>query len=326
MKKVAWLLIDDRKGSAGQIRGVGMYLADKGYQIIEKKIEYTPFSALPNCFRGRSLIGISQSSKAGISSDFPDVVLSGSRRSAPVARWIKKHSHNHSKIVQLLYPGMFGHKDFDLIVIPEHDRGKISGDTVLFITGSPHRITPESLSAAQAQWQDTFASLPRPLTAVIIGGKIKGKGFSSDDALAFGQAIKNFHQSRGGSLLITDSRRTGIEGEQIILQQLSSIPAYTYLIGDNKPNPYMGYLACAEYILVSGDSVSMCCEACGTGKPVYIFSRRDWLTPKHHRFVDSLVSGGYAAALETDSSDFKPRLTLNPAAKIASEIDNLFNL
>ena len=47
MKKVAWLLIDDRKGSAGQIRGVGMYLADKGYQIIEKKIEYTAFSALP---------------------------------------------------------------------------------------------------------------------------------------------------------------------------------------------------------------------------------------------------------------------------------------
>ena len=43
MKKVAWLLIDDRKGSAGQIRGVGMYLADKGYQIIEKRLNIPLF-------------------------------------------------------------------------------------------------------------------------------------------------------------------------------------------------------------------------------------------------------------------------------------------
>ena len=326
MKKVAWLLIDDRKGSAGQIRGVGIYLAGKGYQIIEKNIEYTPLSALPNCLRGSSLIGISPSSKSGISSAFPDVVLSGSRRSAPIGRWIKKHSKGKSKLIQLLYPGKFGHKDFDLIVIPEHDRGKICGNNVRFVTGSPHRITPEGLSAAQAQWQDVFSSLPKPLTAVIIGGKIKGKGFSSNDALAFGAAIKAFQQSHGGSLLITDSKRTGTTGEQLILQQLSTIPSYTYLIGDTKVNPYMGYLACADYILVSGDSVSMCCEACGTGKPVYIFSRPKWLTPKHHRFVDSLISGGYAAALEPISADFKPKLTLNPAAEIASEIDNLFNL
>ena len=323
MKKTVWLLVDNRQGSAGQIRGIAQQLSPQHYTIIEHQLAYNALSALPNWIRGSSLLGVSAPSLLEHQGDYPDIILSGSRRSAPVARWIKKHSHGRSKIVQLLYPGMFGRKDFDLIVIPEHDRGKISGDNVRFVTGSPHRITPASLSAARSQWQDSFASLPRPLTAVIIGGRIKGKGFSAADALAFGQAIKHFHQARGGSLLITDSRRTGTEGEQIILQQLSSIPSYTYLIGDNKPNPYMGYLACADYILVSGDSVSMCCEACGTGKPVYIFSGRDWLTPKHHRFVDSLLKGGYAASLEAMPLDFQPRSTLNPAAEIASAISKL---
>jgi hypothetical protein len=35
-------------------------------------------------------------------------------------------------------------------------------------------------------------------------------------------------------------------------------------------NPYLGFLALADSIIVTGDSVSMLIEACVTGKPVHI--------------------------------------------------------
>ena len=88
----------------------------------------------------------------------------------------------------------------------------------------------------------------------------------------------------------------------------------------------MGYLACADNIIATGDSVSMCCEACGTGKPVFIFTGKGWLTPKHLRFVDSLTSGGYAAVLSQDNLSFVPAASLNPAAEIAAEITALFKI
>ncbi len=326
MKKVVWALIDSRKGSAGQIRGVVQQLDAAKFAVIEKNIEYTALSALPNFLRGASLLGLASSSVPEINRDFPDVVISGSRRSAPVARWIKKHSGGKTKIVQILYPGAFGRKDYDLIFVPEHDRGKISGDNVRFTIGSPHRVTPQSLAAARLEWEKAFVALPRPLTALIIGGNIKGKGFTEENAKTLAQAVKEYHNKTGGSLLVTDSWRTGENMEKLILNILKGIPSYNYLWGDKSSNPFMGYLACADNIIATGDSVSMCCEACGTGKPVFIFTGKGWLTPKHLRFVDSLTSGGYAAVLSQDNLSFVPAASLNPAAEIAAEITALFKI
>ena len=36
-------------------------------------------------------------------------------------------------------------------------------------------------------------------------------------------------------------------------------------------NPYFGYLALADAIVVTGDSVAMVSEACATGKPVHVY-------------------------------------------------------
>ncbi len=323
MKKTVWLLIDSRKGSAGQIRGVAGQLDASTFEIIEKNIVYTPLSALPNVLRGSTLLGVDSSSVSEISQNFPDIVFSGSRRSAPVARWIKKRSGGRTKIIQLLNPGAFGRKDYDLIFMPEHDRGKISGSNVRFTVGSPHRITPQTLAQAQKEWSGDFEKLPRPFTVLIIGGNIKGKGFTEENARALADAVKNYHDKTGGSLLITDSPRTGQNAEKLILNILNGIPSYNYLWGDSRPNPYLGYLACADNIIVTGDSVSMCCEACGTGKPVFIFNGSGWLTPKHERFVASLVQSGYAAMLAPENLSFKPRGTLNPAAEIAAAVTAL---
>lgn len=324
MKKTLWLLLDDRMGSVGQARGVAQFLQND-FEVFEKKITYTPLAKLPNCLKGASCLGITSESKEGLSAPAPDLVISASRRTAPLARWIKKRSHGRTVIAQLMYPGKSGIKDLDMVFVSEHDKKKKFYPNITYIVGSPHRVTPQVLAEARQKWEKVFANLPKPLTALIIGGAIKGHPFSEENAACLGRAVKKFKQDFGGSLLVTDSKRTGKSAEEVIMRELAEIPSYTYLWGENKENPFLGFLACCDNIIVTGDSVSMCCESCGTGKPVYIFEGEDWLSHKHIRFVASLYANGYAFPLEQEGrAGFSSRGSLNPASEVAAAICTYF--
>ncbi len=322
MKKVLWTLLDNRMGSVGQAKGVMLQLDPEKYQMIEKKLVYTKLSGLPNFLRGKTLVGLTPESKQQITPPYPDLVLSTSRRTVPIARYIKKQNPA-TKLIQLMYPGRTGLKEFSLAVVSEHDKNKAYFPNIQYIVGCPHRTTPQTLAEAEKIWADTFKDLPRPLTAVIIGGKVKGREFTPQNAALLGEKIRQFKQKIGGSLLITTSKRTGIKAQEAILAALKGIPAHTFLWGDKADNPYLGYLACADNIIATGDSVSMCCEACGTGKPVFIFTGRRWLSRKHIRFIASLYKNRCAAALKEHNIDFKPEKTLNAAADVAAMIDHL---
>lgn len=322
MKKTIWVLLDNRMGSVGQAKGIMQELDPERFDIVEKKLEYSRWAALPNFIRGHSRLGIIN--KEILTDGTPDLVISTSRRTVPAALFIK-HRKPQTLLTQLMFPGRYGAKQFAKIFLPQHDAGKRAMPNFYFTVGSPHRVNAKTLETARALWLDKFAALPRPLTTVIIGGAIKGKPFSLQNAAQMAEEIKALKNRIGGSLLITDSRRTGSEAEKCITDILKDIPAHTFLWGSKDDNPIMGYYACADNIVVSGDSVSMCCEACGTGKPVFVFEGKDWLTPKHLRFVRSLFDGGYAVALQNSCESFAGGKVLYPSAEIAAEIGNLLN-
>ena len=72
----------------------------------------------------------------------------------------------------------------------------------------------------------------------------------------------------GAGLMVTASRRTGDKNRKILQNSLQDTSAYIW--NGTGENPYFGFLAWADYILVTADSVSMLSEAATTGKPVYI--------------------------------------------------------
>ena len=325
MKKTIWFLLDNRMGSVGQARGIMQALDTNAFDIVEKKIVYNRLADLPNFILGKTLLGVTAETKKEINNPpFPDIVVSISRRTVPVARFIKKASQGKTKLVQLMHPGKTGLKEFSLVVVPEHDKNKAYSDNILYITGCPHRVTPQSLAEEAPKWTEAFANLPRPWTAVIIGGAIKNKPFTDENARSLGETIRKLKENTGGSILITTSRRTGEQAEKIIKNEVKDIPAYTYWWGEKKDNPIKGFWALADNILVTGDSVSMACESCGSGKPVFVFTGSNWLTPKHERFVQSLIDGGYAIHVDSpDVLDFKPAKCLNPSDEVAEKISKL---
>lgn len=319
MKKIIWVLLDNRMGSVGQAKGVIQELSSNMI-VVEKKLDYSRWAALPNFIRRNTLLGVTN--KEILYSDKPDLVLSTSRRTAPVALFLKK-KYSDIKLFQLMFPGKYGSDKFDKIFLPQHDANKKALSNFYFTTGSPHRINKKVLDDAANLWSDKFSHLPRPLTALIIGGSIKGKPFTIDNAKALAEEVKELKKRIGGSLLITDSRRTGAEAEKLIVDILRDIPSYNFLWGSKDDNPLMGYYACADNIVVTGDSVSMCCESCGTGKPVFVFEGKEWLTPKHLRFTKSLFDGGYASLLNKNCEKFSGGKILYPSAEIASVIEKI---
>ena len=324
MKRTIWILLDNRIGSRHQAEGIANYLNPSKFEIVFKEIEYTKWAALPNIIRGKSLLGVNNTSKQQLSAPFPDMVLSATRRTAPIARWIKKH-HPATQLFQLLHIGRSGLKDFAAIFTPEHDNYKCKSPNIHYTIGSPHFITTEKLKTAYNEWKDTFSSLPHPITAVIIGGSIKKHPFSLENAQELAQLIRQIKEQDKGSILITTSRRTGAEAEQQIMSNLADIPSFAYLWGAKGSNPYLGFLACADNLIVTGDSVSMCCEATAARKPLAIFTGKNWLTSKHLRFVQSLYDKGYAENLSLQSfSKSKPTpQPLNVAKEIADYLNNL---
>lgn len=322
MKKVLWILIDNRMGSVGQARGIADQLNAEHFEIIEKKLDYTKFSGLPNFIRSRTLIGLTSETKKLLTPPWPDMVLSISRRTVPVARYIKKKSPQ-TKLIQLMHPGETGLDEFSLVLLPEHDKDKPYRKTFRYLIGAPHRVTAPVLKHAEEKWHETFKHLPRPLTAVIIGGAIKDRPFTLENAKNLVQKVIEFKKKIGGSILVTTSRRTGEAAQKLIMDALKGLPSHTYLWGDKSESPYLGYLACADNIIVTGDSVSMTSEACGTNKPVFVFEGQSWLTKKHYRFIHALYENRYAVPLDVRYINFKPNSSLNAAIDAAREIERL---
>lgn len=311
-----WVLADDRPGNRGQALGVAEAL---GMPFAVKEIRYGPLGGLPNVLLGASFAGLSGDSRSELAPLWPDIVIGAGRRIAPVARAIKRLSGGQTFAVQIMDPGRFARRDFDLIAVPHHDQAA-PGPNVFFITGAPHRVTPDTLARAAEAWRGRLAHLPNPRIAVLIGGSAKGRALAGAAMEDLASRIEAFARRTGGSLLITSSRRTDPASLDALLARVS-VPHYVHRWGDAGENPYLGFLALADAVVVTGDSISMCSEACASGAPVYIFARDEFVTEKYARLHRELYDLGFARPLSDQATAGRkdgPRL--NAADAIAAEI------
>ena len=247
-----WVLKDPRAGTAAQALGVAEAL---GYPFEIKDLDYNPLSRLPNVLIGSGTAGLTGESARGLAEPWPDLVIAAGRRSAPVARSIKRRSGGRSRCVQIMYPGAAGLAEFDLVAVPRHDAVPAAANLVR-ITGAPHRLTAGKLAAARREWNDELGRLPRPLVALLVGGATRRRAFTAGQAAALGRQAAGL-VSGGGTILATTSRRTGPEAANALERALNeAVPDQfrLYRLGDPPPNPYLGYLASSDAIVVTGDS------------------------------------------------------------------------
>jgi mitochondrial fission protein ELM1 len=315
-----WVLRDGRPGTAAQALGVAEAL---GRPFVEKPLVYDGLAKLPNLVRGASLIGIDAATRASLTPPWPDVVIAAGRRAAPVARWIKAQSGRPVLLAQIMNPGRVGADDFDLIALPHHDCQVPGGDAhnVLRITGAPHRVTPARLAEAAESWRATLDGLPRPWIAVLVGGATRQRPFPRATAEDLAAGVSRMAQAVHGSVLLLTSRRTGAEAEARLIAKITA-PTSAFLWGQGGDNPYLGFLGLADAVVVTGDSVSMCCEAAATPAPVFIYAPPGLAVPKHERLHRELYAGGYARPFDGSWAEWN-HPALNAAGDVAAALARL---
>jgi mitochondrial fission protein ELM1 len=125
-------------------------------------------------------------------------------------------------------------------------------------------------------------------------------------------------------VLASSSRRTGSEATEALAAGLSPVLNIVYRWGEPGENPYVGFLASADAIIVTADSVSMISEALATTVPVFI-ALPEVADRRKRKFLETLYEGGHARPLGDDISPW-PRQPLDETGRMAAEIMRRFSI
>jgi mitochondrial fission protein ELM1 len=243
---------------------------------------------------------------------WPDLLIASGRKSIAASRYIKKASGGKTFTVQIQDPRIsLAH--FDLVAVPQHDPAR--GKNVIVTQATPNRITQEKLHQARSDFEKELSFLPSPRIAVLIGGKTKSHNFTLSEAEELATLVLPLVQ-QGAGVMITTSRRTGKENEEKLCRLLTAPNTYFWKGGEK--NPYLAFLALADFILVTAESTSMISDAATTGKPVYVLpmkglSKRQGLLVQNLR--EAKIINDFKGTLEK-----RPYVPLQDAKAIADKI------
>jgi mitochondrial fission protein ELM1 len=261
-RPLVWALHDGRVGIANQVIGLTEAV---GLPFVEKRcLARFPWTILPPALWRDPARALAPESDP-LEPPWPDLLITCGRVCAAAGIAVKRASGGRTFLVQIQDPRI-GRRDFDLMVVPSHDPAR--GEKVLVTNGAVHRVTAARLADAKQRFAAAYADLPHPRIAVLIGGQNRVYRFGLEKLSAIADQIAALARRHGASLLVTPSRRTGKAGEDLLRARFAGLPAQIW--DGSGDNPYFAYLALADAILVTEDSVSMVTEATATGKPVHV--------------------------------------------------------
>lgn len=283
-----WGLVDDRAGHTTQTIGLLEHL---GLPYSKKELSYNGWAGLPNFCNLSGFAHLDSASRALLAPPYPEMVVAAGRRMVPILRAIKRASPL-TRTIYLMWPDKTD--GLDVIVAPKHDNPPES-EQVITTSAPLTSVNERVLKAAVSTFTQHVEHLPKPWVAVCIGASIKSMRYQMDDWRAMLKSAEKL--ARGGALLITTSRRTPLEVEAMLEEEITG-PSYLHFYHAGAGyNPYMGFLAVADAVCVSGDSLSMCAEVAAAGKPLFIFTPQDTDDSKHTAQHQSLYEAKLAMPL-----------------------------
>jgi mitochondrial fission protein ELM1 len=303
-----WVLADPRAGTAAQALGIAERLGG-GHRVVP--LEWGPLARLPLPIP--TLAGLRD--RAGFAPPWPRLAISAGRRSAPVARWLAARG---VRIVHCMRAWPVG--GIDLMVIGRHDlstarlrRHPPDAPNILPILGATHGLTPDRLQEARAAAPD-LGALPSPRIALLVGGKVRGEGLDPALAAGLGARVAGF----AGSVMATTSRRTGEAAADALAAALAPVPHRLHRWGRGGANPLLAFMAWADALVVTGDSISMLSESLVTAAPIFV-APLGGEGPRHLAMHESLYAAGQARPISAAPAPF-PRRPLDETGRVAAEI------
>ena len=321
--KTCWTVTDGRAGMLNQAQGLAEELARTepgGNMIVSHRIidVRAPWRWLPPALWHAPLQKLTGNSDP-LRPPWPDVVIGCGRLTVPLVMAIARQARGAGTgtgncfTVQLQDPRVDpGH--YDLVVPPRHDH--LDGPNVFQTTGAVHRVTAARLETGADSFRAALDHLPHPRIAVLIGGSNKYYRLTPAVMRQLADRLKGLTTMHGAGLMVTTSRRTGVENEKALRAALADTA--TVFWDGQGDNPYFAYLGLADEIVVTCDSVSMCSEAASTGKPVHVVQLEGG-SAKFNEFHANMRHQGHTRIFDGNLPDWQP-VRLDDTALVAAEV------
>lgn len=265
-----WVLLGQKAGDNNQVLALAEAL---GWPFTCKQIVNRPWELLTNRCAGTTLAGIDRHRSSELRPPWPELMISAGRRNEPVARWLKQRSAGRARLVHIGRPWA-PLAAFDLIVTtPQYFLPAAAN--ILHNRLPMHRIDRDQVRAEAAALAPQLGGLSPPYTAVLLGGDSGPFVFTPAKGRRLALQVNALIAAVGGSVLVTDSRRTPADAAAAFWSALRA-PAWRHDWRDStRPNPYRAYLGLADRFVLTGESMSMLAEAVAMGKPVHLFAMDD---------------------------------------------------
>ncbi|MDD5680767.1 MAG: ELM1/GtrOC1 family putative glycosyltransferase [Candidatus Omnitrophica bacterium] len=232
-----------------------------------------------------------------IKNTYADIVVSCGSAMAPVNVLFSRE--NCAKSAVIMMPSLLSPRDFNVAIIPEHDRPP-RRENVVQTMGMPNLISPKKIESDLRALERMAELGGRRSIGLFIGGD--NKNYSIDTSL-IDEVVKNVAGAAGelnANILVTTSRRTSAEVSNLLKAKLGTKGLAKLLIIASERNPEWvvgGILGASSVIVVSGESTSMLSEAASSGKHVIAFRPRRkpqaGSDNKHETFLKKLSSRGF---------------------------------
>jgi hypothetical protein len=305
-----WVLLDDRPGNSTQTLGLVRSL---GWPFEIVQLHFGGLARLHPVLMGASRRVLDRSRSDALEPPWPDLVIAAGGRTAAVSRWIRRQSGGATRIVQLGRRGGAAAKHFDLVATPRNARLRPHPkriETLLPLC----RIDPTGLEDAADAWRERLELAASPRIAVLVGGASALYRFEPEDAAALARKVHALARETGGSVWVSTSRRTGKAATDQLAESLPDAAWFHDWSRDSEDNPFLAYLALADWIVVTGESESMLAEVCATAKPVLIYPLEPARAPTWRRRLGEVIvaraqrkGGGLCAWLIASGLVLPPR-------------------
>lgn len=275
-----WVLLGAKHGDNQQLLAIAEAM-NQPYRAIP--LQFNRASRFPPLLLGTSRL--SWRSESALQPPWPQVVLAAGRKSVPAARWIRQQSGGQTRLIHVNRPWA-PLAWFDLIITtPQYAvprRPNVLTNLMPFVTSLADDATAASLAERAAQ-------MPRPWTAVLVGGKSRPYVLDEASAHLLAQTVNEQLRASGGSAWVLGSPRTQDTVMNVLESSLCG-PTHVSRWGQGE-NLYRALLREADRFIVTTDSASMLTEALLSGRAVTPFK-----LPAHPNWKWRLASVWRAAA------------------------------